>query len=621
MVDLVSSRMELQARGRQPPDRPVPVSRRAHAVVRDQPGREGLPLLRLPGLGRRVHVRHGDRGRRLQGRARAASPTATRSRSSSRTRTRRRPSSASAASGCSSCSSARRRSTCASCGSPREAARAREYLAERGLRGGDAARVSRRLRAERVGHRAQRLAARRLRQPRALRRRPGAEVAEPAGASTTASARRSSSRSPTRAGACAASPGARSAATDDRRPKYVNSPESELFHKGQPAVRRRPRARGRRRRPAERRRRRGLHGRHRDAPGRACATRVGDHGHGADRGPDRRARAPRARGPARARRRQRRQGGDAARRARSPPGASRRCACASSRCRPARTPRTSSSATGGEEIAAARRGGRAVRALPRPAARSRPATSATAEGRDRVLDELRDVFSLLEPSAEREELRADRRRSAWTSRRSCSSRCSRARRRARAGAAAAAAGGAARRRAGAAPARSSAAASPTERSFLALCIALPELGAPGARRARPRRRPHVATSRAARPRTCARTSRSPTDGLDERRRRAASRSCASSPSRAAAMTAAATPRLRDRAPAARARARSDREIAAARAQRRGDRGARRAPRRAARAPGSADGAGLAHRRDRRSAPPPDRRAEAGSALTSGSPAR
>ena len=50
----------------------VPVPRRAHAVVRDRPVAEGLLLLRLPGLGRRVHVRAGDRGRRLQRRAGAA---------------------------------------------------------------------------------------------------------------------------------------------------------------------------------------------------------------------------------------------------------------------------------------------------------------------------------------------------------------------------------------------------------------------------------------------------------------------------------------------------------------------------------------------------------------------
>ncbi len=59
-----------------------------------------------------------------------------------------------------------------------EAAKARAYLAGRGLQRGDAARISRRLRAERLGHRAQRLAARGLRQPRALRRRPRPEIAD-----------------------------------------------------------------------------------------------------------------------------------------------------------------------------------------------------------------------------------------------------------------------------------------------------------------------------------------------------------------------------------------------------------------------------------------------------------
>ena len=52
--------------------RPLPVPRRAHAVVPRQPRREALLLLRLPGLRRSVHVRDGDRGTRLQGRARVA---------------------------------------------------------------------------------------------------------------------------------------------------------------------------------------------------------------------------------------------------------------------------------------------------------------------------------------------------------------------------------------------------------------------------------------------------------------------------------------------------------------------------------------------------------------------
>ncbi len=68
---------------------------------------------------------------------------------------------------------------------------------------------------------------------------------------------------------------------DDMRPKYVNSPEGEIFHKGRHAVRRRPRAIGGRQ-GRLRRRGRGLHRRHRDEPGRRAQLRR-DHGHRADR--------------------------------------------------------------------------------------------------------------------------------------------------------------------------------------------------------------------------------------------------------------------------------------------------------------------------------------------------
>ena len=50
--------------------RPVPVSRRAHAVVQRQALREGLLLLRLPGERRRDPLRAGDRGPRLRRRGR-----------------------------------------------------------------------------------------------------------------------------------------------------------------------------------------------------------------------------------------------------------------------------------------------------------------------------------------------------------------------------------------------------------------------------------------------------------------------------------------------------------------------------------------------------------------------
>ena len=195
----------------------------------------------------------------------------------------------------------------------------------------------------------------------------------------------------------------------------------------------------------------------------------------------------------------------------------------------------------------------------------------SAEGRDRVLDELRDDFSLLEPSAEREELariaasrldlspellesllaRAPARgdRPAPTERR---------RRAARRAAVAAAR-----------PPR------PTERSFLALCIALPELGEPALRRARSRGRPDVrrGASRGDPPadppalahRGARRALRRRARRADPRARRAGRRDGLH-----------LTSRLRDRAPAARARAgrprdrrgpctgRGDRQLAARR---------------------------------------------------------
>ena len=53
-------------------DRAVPVPRRAHAVVLRQRRGEALPLLRLPGEGRRDSLRRGDRGARLPRGGRAA---------------------------------------------------------------------------------------------------------------------------------------------------------------------------------------------------------------------------------------------------------------------------------------------------------------------------------------------------------------------------------------------------------------------------------------------------------------------------------------------------------------------------------------------------------------------
>ncbi len=209
----------------------------------------------------------------------------------------------------------------------------------------------------------------------------------------------------------------------DRRPKYVNSPESELFHKGRTLFAA-DLARGAGGEGAERGRGRGLHRCHRDAPGRR-AQRRRHHGHRADRGPDRRARAAGARGEARAGRRQRRQGGDAARRARSPPGASRRCACAWSALPPGDDPADLVQREGGEAIA------RLVEAAV-PFARFRVLRRLeTRRPRDRRGPRPRARRSCARtsrcssPAPSARSSRGSRRR-AWTCRPSCSSRCWRA---------------------------------------------------------------------------------------------------------------------------------------------------------------------------------------------------
>ena len=86
--------------------------------------------------------------------------------------------------------------------------------------------------------------------------------------STTASAGGSCSRCATRAGACSASARARCGA--DQQPKYLNSSDGDVFHKGRHALRRRPRARAGGARRARSIARRGLHRRDRAAPGRAA---------------------------------------------------------------------------------------------------------------------------------------------------------------------------------------------------------------------------------------------------------------------------------------------------------------------------------------------------------------
>ena len=155
-----------------------------------------------------------------------------------------------------------------------------------------------------LGQAADRRAARRL-----LRRGDGrgrARAAKRSGsraARTTASASGSCSRSPTRAGGCSASARARCAPTS--RPKYLNTSENEIYHKGRQlfGIDQARAAAAQARRDGGRR---GLHRRARAAPGGDRRT-VGDHGHGADRASSS-ASWPRWRGrvAARARRRQRR---------------------------------------------------------------------------------------------------------------------------------------------------------------------------------------------------------------------------------------------------------------------------------------------------------------------------
>jgi hypothetical protein len=193
-----------------------------------------------------------------------------------------------------------------------EAAGARHVPRRARARRGRAARVPRRLCAERLGQGARRLAPRRLQRPRAGRRGPGRPRRQGPGphlrplppADHVPAVRRPRARARLRR------------AGDGRRPE-AEVPEL-LRQRGLPQGphgvrgRHRPRGRG----EGERgRRRRGLHRRHRHAPGRP-AQHGRAHGHRDDRragGASSRASRRRCCSP---RRRQRRAGGDAARGAR-----------------------------------------------------------------------------------------------------------------------------------------------------------------------------------------------------------------------------------------------------------------------------------------------------------------
>ena len=196
-----------------------------------------------------------------------------------------------------------------------EAARAREYLRGRGL--GEEI-----LREFRVGYAPSawdrvltRLAARRVLRGASCTRPAWPSARSRTGDRMTASARGSCSRWPTCAGACSASARARWAmgrARSGRRPKYLNTADNDVYHKGQHLygadLARAHAARAGAGDPV-----RGLHRRDRAAPG-GHAQRGRPDGHRADRRAGGGARADGADRAAGARRRQRRPGGDAARR-------------------------------------------------------------------------------------------------------------------------------------------------------------------------------------------------------------------------------------------------------------------------------------------------------------------
>ena len=247
MVDLVGARTELQARRAPTATGPVPVPRGAHAVVRHQPGQEGLPLLRLPGAGRRFTFVRRPRASTSSARS-SCWPTATGSSSRSRTRTPRRPSAASAASGCSSCSSAPPRSTCATCGSPTRRRRPASTCAAAGWRRrscASSASATRRAPGTRccMASRRAGFGDRELYDAGLAQRAQGA-----AGRSTTASAGGSSFPLADPRGRVLGF-GAR-ALGDDQQPKYLNTPRERALPQGPPALRRRPRAGGAPRRRA-----------------------------------------------------------------------------------------------------------------------------------------------------------------------------------------------------------------------------------------------------------------------------------------------------------------------------------------------------------------------------------
>ncbi len=132
-VELVSARTELRRAGPARYEGLCPFHEERSPSFGIDPHTEGLLLLRLPGRGRRVHVRAGDRGGRLQRRDRAAGGSL-RGRAGARGGgPARRPSAAVDASVCWSCSTRTAAYYERCLWEAEEAKAAREYLQNRGL--------------------------------------------------------------------------------------------------------------------------------------------------------------------------------------------------------------------------------------------------------------------------------------------------------------------------------------------------------------------------------------------------------------------------------------------------------------------------------------------------------
>ena len=226
MVELVECAHAAAQVGR-PLHRALPVPRGADAELLGQPAGQALLLLRLRRRRRRDHVRAGDRAARLRRRVEWLADRFRVELEYEEGSPARRQRAGAGASGCSRCSSRR----------PRFYER---YLWE-SRRGRAGARVPRRAAASARrsaassgsgsrpgGRRSPRKARERGLHAGGARARPGSST----GAATTTSTGACSSRSPMRAGACCGFQARRLRDDDPIAAKYVNSPEGELFRKG-----------------------------------------------------------------------------------------------------------------------------------------------------------------------------------------------------------------------------------------------------------------------------------------------------------------------------------------------------------------------------------------------------